>query len=342
MKKLVHKKKIKSAVIGLGVGMHHVKTLSTHPNSELLWICDIDKNKIKETNKAFNKIKKTKTDQDILNDPEVDLVCICSYDEDHYRQVVQALDNNKHVFVEKPMCLTNKEAKNIRNILNAKPYLQLSSNMVLRSCPLFIEVRKKIKEKKMGDIYCLEADYLWGRKEKLISGWRANANSYSIVSGAAIHMIDLAVWLIGKKPIKIQALANNITTKQTKFKFNDFSTLLLEFKDHTVVKIAAHGGCVHPHFHSLKVFGKNLSFIHDITASIWINSVNPKKKFKSEPAEYPAKTQRNKVLKSFIDAISKNQENFLVTREEVFAVTSICLAADEAIKSGKKIIINYI
>ena len=76
--------------------------------------------------------------------------------------------------------------------------------MVLRSCPLFIKIRQKIEEKTMGEIYYLEADYLWGRKQKLISGWRAEADFYSIIHGAAVHMIDLAVWLIGKNLLQFK------------------------------------------------------------------------------------------------------------------------------------------
>ena len=35
-----------------------------------------------------------------------------------------------------------------------------------------------------------------GTKEKLISGWRADADFYSIIHGAAVHMIDLAYGLL--------------------------------------------------------------------------------------------------------------------------------------------------
>ena len=47
------------------------------------------------------------------------------------------------------------------------PDLCISSNMVLRTCPLFIKVRDELISNKMGSLYHLEADYLWGRREKL-------------------------------------------------------------------------------------------------------------------------------------------------------------------------------
>tara|TARA_Y100000768_G_scaffold63599_1_gene43727 strand:- start:30197 stop:31213 length:1017 start_codon:yes stop_codon:yes gene_type:complete len=336
------KNKLKTAVIGLGVGAHHAKALASHPGCELVWICDFDKSKFKKLNLNFNKVKNTANAKDILTDPNIDMVSICTYDETHFNLVVEALKNNKHVYVEKPMCLSKSEAKKIRYILKNKPNLRLSSNMVLRSCPLFINVRKKFNQKASGEVYYLEADYFWGRKKKLVSGWRAKSKFYSIIHGAAIHMIDLAIWILGKNPVSVQALGNNITTKGSKQKHNDFSVILLYFKDKSIIKVSAHGGCTHPHFHSLKVFGKNLSFIHDISATGWIQSTNENQAIIPELSEYPAKTRRSKVLVSFINSLINENEDPLVTDEEVFNTTSICLAAEQSVKTGKIINIEYL
>ena len=108
----------------------------------------------------------------------------------------------------------------------------------------------------MGSIYHIEADYLWGRKAKLISGWRSEAKFYSIIHGASVHIVDLVLWLTGKKPKTVQAIGSRIVADGTAQKFNDFAILLLEYENQMTVKITAHGGCVHPHFHSLKVYGK--------------------------------------------------------------------------------------
>jgi predicted dehydrogenase len=335
-------KKIKAAVIGLGVGLHHARTLFKYNNCDLVWICDSNQSKLSEIGNEFNEAKLSQNDQEVLNDPEINLVCIASYDEAHHVQVIDALKNNKHVYVEKPLCLKENQAREIQSILKANSKLKMSSNMVLRTCPLFLKIRQKVKEKAMGEIYYLEADYLWGRKQKLISGWRAEADFYSIIHGAAVHMIDLAVWIIGKKPVSVQALGNQIATKGTLQNYNDFATLLLNFEDEMIVKVSAHGGCVHPHFHSLKVFGKNLTFIHETTGTVWVESNNPNDVFKPEDADYPAKTQRSKALVSFLESIINNDKNVLVTDEEVLSTSSICLAAEESIKTGQKINIEYL
>ena len=268
--------------------------------------------------------------------------CVASYDEFHYQQVIKSLNNGKHVYVEKPICLKKEELQDIDGILKKYPNLRISSNMVLRTCPLFIKVRDEVLSQKMGDIYHLEADYLWGRKEKIISGWRAEADFYSIIHGAAVHMIDLVLWITGKKPVSIKALGSNIVVFGTKQKYNDFAILLLEFEDQMSIKISAHGGGVHPHFHALKIFGKKSSFIHDYSNTLWINSSDPKHQYRAESASYPAKTKRGKVLISFVNSLIDQELKGLVSKEDVLSVMSICLAAEQAVKSRNTVIIKYL
>lgn len=336
------KKKIRAGVIGLGVGAHQARTLSIHPDCDLDIICDFDENKLSKIGMEFPNIKQTQDAQAILSNPDIDLVCIASYDQFHYEQVMTSLNNGKHVYVEKPICLKKDELQDINKKLKISPNLSISSNMVLRTCPLFIKVRDEVLANNMGELYHLEADYLWGRKEKIISGWRADADFYSIIYGAAVHMIDLVLWITGKKPVSVKTLGSNIVVSGTKQKYNDFAILLLEFEDQMSIKISAHGGGVHPHFHTLKIFGKKSSFIHDFSKTFWIDSSNSNQKFRTESASYPAKTMRGEALKSFIDSLLSPEKKNLVSKEDVLNVMSICLAAEQATKSKDTVLVEYL
>jgi len=328
-------------VIGLGTGLHQARILSSYNYSDLVTICDFEKNKLSEVQSEFVNVRKTEDDKDILLDKNIDLVCIASYDEFHHKQIISSLNNGKHVYVEKPICLYLKDLKNIYEELKKFPNLNISSNMVLRTCPLFKKVREAIMSKKLGDVYHIEADYLWGRKEKIISGWRSKTKYYSIIHGAAVHMIDLVLWLTGKKPVSVKALGSNIIVSGTNQKHNDFSILLLEFEDKMSIKISAHGGGVHPHFHSLKIFGSKKTFIHDYGKTIWINSNNQNQNFINEDAPYPAKENRNQALISFINHLINPTNKVLVPREDIFDSMCICFAAEESMKTGNSVPIKY-
>ena len=256
--------------------------------------------------------------------------------------MITCLKNGKHVYVEKPICLRKEELEDIHMKLKMYPNLNISANMVLRTCPLFIKVREEVSSFKMGDLYHLEADYLWGRKEKIISGWRAEANFFSIIHGAAVHMIDLVLWITGKKPVSVKALGSNIIVSGTKQKYNDFAVLLLEFEDQMSIKISAHGGGIHPHFHTLKIFGKKSSFIHDYTKTVWIESNNPNQKYRTESASYPAKTMRDQALISFVNSLLYPEKKSLTSKNDVLNVMSICLAAEKAVNSKDTVIVEYL
>ena len=120
---------------------------------------------------------------------------------------------------------------------------------MLRTVPRFARLRNDIRAGLYGDILYLEADYLWGRVEKLLRGWRGAMAFYSLIQGAAVHMIDLAVWLTGALPVRCRpwevtwppgARCGAPTTPVV---------LLLRFQSGLMVKVAALAASVHPHFH---------------------------------------------------------------------------------------------
>ena len=67
------------------------------------------------------------------------------------------------MYMLKNQYVLKNEIVDIYNLLK-KTKLKLSSNMVLRTCPLFFKVRNSILKNNMGSIYHIEADYLWGEK----------------------------------------------------------------------------------------------------------------------------------------------------------------------------------
>ena len=96
--------------------------------------------------------------------------------------------------------------------------------MVLRANPRFGYLKKLYEENKFNKLYFIEADYYWGRVEKLF-GWRARISNYSLIqTGASIHLIDLILWIINKKPVFVQAFGNRIGSNKNMINSNTFSS----------------------------------------------------------------------------------------------------------------------
>src|SRR4051812_44592641 len=97
---------LRVGIIGLGVGEQHLKTYLKQPLCRVTQICDIDRSKLKSLHSRYPDIPQTTHENDILKSPYMDVVSIASFDHMHARQVITALNHNKHVFVEKPLCQT--------------------------------------------------------------------------------------------------------------------------------------------------------------------------------------------------------------------------------------------
>ena len=151
------------------------------------------------------------------------------------------------------MCLKPIELKKIFNLLKKNKNVNIISNLVLRTENTFKKIKKEINKNKL---FYIEADYIWGRLNKLTNGWRNKTKNYSLILGTAIHMIDLVMWLTNDRPINVSAYGNKVLTKSTKFKKESFVICNLEFNKKLLVKITANSTDNYNHMHELKVFQK--------------------------------------------------------------------------------------
>ena len=328
-------------VIGMGIGEKHAQAYQNHPNCELISICDFSLQKQGLLIKKYPSQLIFNDAQFIIEDENIDIISIASYDNFHAEQIIRSIENQKHVMAEKPLCLSKLEMESIKNTLENNSGITLSSNLVLRTNSRFKKFKNDIDKKNLGDVYYIEADYYWGRKNKLF-GWRAGMEYYSIIFGAAIHMVDLVMWLVRARPISVQAVGNDIATSGSKLKYNSFATLLLKFENGLIAKITGNGGCVHPHFHGLKFFGTWQSAVHNLNGAYYLNSCDDESVQLVNTDPYPEKAARGKIIHSFVDHIYDQSNIPIVTRKDVFDVMSVCFAAEEAMAGGNSMNIKYL
>ena len=203
---------------------------------------------------------------------------------------------------------------------------------------LFLKFKDNIDYK---DIFYIEADYIWGRKEKLYQ-WRSKIKDYSLTLGAAIHVIDLVMWFTKKKPISVSSFSNNLATKGTNFKNESFIVYIFEFPGNVIVKISANAAGVYNHFHEVKIFGKNKTLVHNYSGSYTFTKKNKKTVFNELNYEYPDKKNRKKLIQNFIDVLIDNKIKPVITLKEQFDLMSVCFASDKSLKLKKKIKIKYL
>lgn len=329
---------LKVGIIGLGIGEQHIQGYLRHPQCEVVALCDMSEEKLSDVGGRYPEIYRTTKANDILDDPNIGVVSIASYDNYHCAQICQALDNNKHVFVEKPLCLYEAEAIEIRNCLQRKPHLKLTSNLILRKSPRFQTLKKMIETGDMGDIYYIEGDYNYGRIKKITEGWRGKIDFYSVVYGGGVHLIDLMLWLNRDEVLEVSAYGSGICTKNTQYRYHDLVVAILKFKSGAIGKMTVNFGCVFPHFHPLAVYGTKATFINGRKEGELYRSRDPKVEPEVMVAAYPG-VHKGDFLSSFIDAILENGQPE-VTANEIFAVMSVCFAIEKAAQQNRTITVK--
>lgn len=331
-------RKLNVAVVGLGVGEQHARRFQRNPSCRLQWVCDLDT--FRASTLAAELGAGVAPDFDtILADDEVDIVSIASYDDAHFDQILQSLERGKHVFAEKPLCQTLDQARALKAALNAHGgSVKLQSNLVLRAAPLYQWVRREVQDGRFGEVYSFTGEYLYGRIHKITDGWRRDVKNYSVMQGGGIHLIDLMLWITGRRPLSATAVGNQIVTRGTGFESLDCVTALMEMEDGAISSISANFGCVHRHQHVIRVFGTAATFLYDDAGA----RLHTSRKSDVAPTAVPyapLPATKGDLIDEFVASIRANSK---VDSNMVFDGISISIACDRAVATKQRQQIEYI
>lgn len=327
------------AIIGMGIGEKHLKTLLNSINVKILFICDFNEKKLNLIKSKYINYKKlsncvyTTKFKDVMKSNKLNFIIISSYDNFHADQIVTCAKKKINIFVEKPMCQNKKDLIKINNALQ-KYKVSISSNFVLRENPIFKKLKKNIMQNKLGDIYHFQAEYNYGRQEKIHNGWRKDIPYYSVNQGGSIHLLDL-IFSLKKNMIKnVYTVGNNICSKESQFKHPDTSVAVLKFKNGSTAQITANFSSVTPHHHKLSVYGTKASFEYNYFNNIYFfsrDNQNKLIKIKKNIKKY----NKSIVLKNYIKLLLKNDKQSLKKKkDELIYNTKVILMMDKSMKTN--------
>ena len=333
------KNRLRAGIIGLGVGETHIQAY-VNEGVEVVALCDFNQEKLAGVAARHPTIKKLfSNSRDLLTDSDIDIVSIASYDDFHCEEVVLGLANRKHIFVEKPICLSPIEAAKIRESMALNPNQKVASNLILRCSPRFQRFKKLISDGNLGLVYHIEGDYLYGRIGKVTEGWRGKTLGYSVTLGGGVHLVDLMVWLLGERVVEVKAIGGRIATRSAKLVFPDTVTALLTFESGATGKLSANFPCVHPHFHKLSVYGTQATLENAVDCAKMYQQRDSEKFIEIEDSYLPK--GKHLLLAEFIREIQE-MDNKSISIDEVFQAISICFAIDEAVSTGKTVTVKYL
>ena len=157
--------KIKFAIVGAGhIGKRHAEMVSRNKESELIAFCDVKSQD--ELNTAQYNVPLYSTMEELLEKhPEIDVINICTPNGLHSDQAIIAIENNKHVVVEKPIGLSKNKCEGV--IFKAlEKHKQVFAVMQNRYSPPSVWLKDIVGNKIIGDIFMVQVNCYWNRDDR--------------------------------------------------------------------------------------------------------------------------------------------------------------------------------
>jgi len=112
---------LKVAVVGFGYwGPNLARNFNNHPETQLKWIVDSSKDRLKKASLLYPSVNLSTNFTDILRDKETEIVAIATPVSTHFDIAKLALEAGKHVWVEKPLTASVREAEELIKIAERK------------------------------------------------------------------------------------------------------------------------------------------------------------------------------------------------------------------------------
>ena len=141
-----------TALIGLGYwGPNLLRNFSAQSSCLLKYGCDLQDANIVKAQSHYPAMTFTKNVDDILKDAAVELVLIATPTSSHYTLGKKALEAGKHIFLEKPMCGTSKEAEELI-VIAKKMKRQIFVDHTFAFAPSVTKIREYVQQKTLGDL----------------------------------------------------------------------------------------------------------------------------------------------------------------------------------------------
>lgn len=259
-------------------------------------------------------------EEDIFND-ETNTVFVATRHDSHAAYVLKALLNNKNVFVEKPICLTEMDLESIK-----LEYQKSNSSIMVgfnrRFSPLSQLVKNKVGNNPMSMIFRVNSGSI------PIDSWIQNLEiGGGRIIGEACHFIDYLTFINGSLPVKV-----NASVLKDPFGLNDTVSVLIQFENGSTGVIAyfsngskeltkeyfevfsAGTTCIINDFKELKIYGKGKPF--------------KKKLFNQNKGQ-------KEMVEQYINNLLANK-GALISMEEIYAVTKTTFKIIESINCGGK------
>lgn len=145
--------------------------------------------------------------QELLSDPEIDLIAVSTQHNSHAKFVIEALEAGKNVYCEKPLCLTLDELTAIKEAYEQSEG-ELFVGLNRRHAPLIQQIKREMKTDQIPAVYDFIGNAGFIPKDHWVHDEAAGGGR---ILGEACHFVDLIQYLDGShlEDLTVTAASNN-------------------------------------------------------------------------------------------------------------------------------------
>ena len=261
----------------------------------------------------------------ILADSEINTVLVTTQHGSHAMFVSEALESDKHVFVEKPLSTTWDGLEKVEKVLeNSKGWVTVGFNR--RFAPLALELKKRLSPAPMNIIATMNAGFI--PPDVWVHDLKAGGGR---IIGEACHFIDLCTYFTGSKVVEVCMNAMGPDAQSN----TDNASILLKYENgsNAVINYFSNGS---------KTYSKERIEVHQQNSTLVLDNWRKLtgfgvRGFKSK------KTKQDKghfnQFKKLLDSVEKAQGP-TIPWEEVLNTSKATLASVDSLIEGKWISIK--
>ena len=308
---------INTGIIGFGLSgrVFHAPFLHVHKGFNLTTIVERNSESAKE---IYPDVMIVKDYNDLLADPAIELIVICTPNTAHFPMAEACLKAGKHIIVEKPFMPTSAEADQIIE-LAVRKNLKVFVYQNRRWDGDFLTIRKLIEGDLLGEITYYESHFDRYSPERTRAAWRdedqpGSGNLFDLGS----HLLDQVLCLFGN-PISVRA---DLQAQREGSQVDDFFELTLKYPRFNAVATA--GMLVKDHDLRYLIKGSNGRFTKngiDPQEDKLKQGILPTAKYfgKEEPHNYGKIDYKNNGL-HFTGTIETEEGNYMSFFNNVYNV----------------------
>jgi predicted dehydrogenase len=251
-------RKLGAAIHGAGwVAVEHLKAYARNPHCRVVAIssrrASSCRQKALEAGLNPDELAIYTSLDDLLADPRVDVLSICTPNHLHVEEAVKAARAGKSFILEKPIALDLEELRLLRDTVRATKVKTVVS-FVLRWNPSFLNTKRLLDQGAIGRIFYAECDY-WHEVSDWYSGWewaRTKMSGRSSFLFAGCHAVDAIRWFVGSEVVEVAAFSGGWDKR---YEYPATEVAILRFASGAIGKLSSSLDCQMPYTFNVDLLG---------------------------------------------------------------------------------------